>query len=265
MSFELLALKNAAFNDLVANAKVSGNASTTAVFSRLRFAPNIGGTLSIFASDLATEQAADLRAFDYEKGDSAAAGGFGKNTTAKSKHTNVTTKMQAPEGGEARVVGFELLALPPRKPGGINDAATAVQDTDNSSVPTNAGAIGGGAADDGQRFLLQEIADQYVPYVQKAGGKKEYLPPLEWTKADEGNWKARVLFGEGWKWEKGVSLVFGMELQTKKKMPAVAAAAQLVLALNDAFDVTLADGTNCIILQDVAVSTIGARIEPKGS
>ncbi len=256
---DLVALKNAALEELAGRRKVGGVLSTTPVYSRVRSMLNLRGSTSIFKSSIAPDQADDLQAFNYKKGAEAAAAGFGTTTKASLRHTNVTAAGECPNGGEAFVIGFEVEVLGLKKPNTITSADTALNDSDNTSVPVADHVTSGTAL----KFALEQFRDRYVPYVERSGGKREYLGPLDYTiEAAGGSYKAIYLFAEGWHWAPDTTLIFGFERKGDSKMPATAAMATLAAALNEAVDYTLSDAADFPILLDQVVKTIGARIEP---
>lgn len=258
---QILDIKKGAFEEVVRRvnkgAAPGGNVSTTPVYSRLRVLANLRTGTSLFKATLAPDAQEDLKAFQYELGQDAAAGGYGSVTKATRRHTNVTKAGEVPNGGAAFVAGFMVSLVAIVKPGTVDTSDNAVSDRDNSATLLGAEKFSTAA-----KVLLDMLSDAFVPYVQRNGGRKEYLGRLQFAPGVTDPLRAVVVFPEGWMWNKGETLVFGLERRVDRKLPAAAAAASFISLMAGGIDVTPADGADAYIAIDLEVATIGGRSEP---
>jgi hypothetical protein len=224
MSVDLLAERRRAADNYALNstpsranlgevAGVNGTKTSLPIYSKVRIAADgtPGSTTSMFkGTSVATPQqiGGELHFFDYAAGDVASVAGFGTTTQTNMIHTNVTTKREVPNGGDAFVAGFQISASILRKPAATTSVNTISDDTDGSQlICSDVGKMGLG-------YFLDAISHCFLPFVQQASGEKEYLGKMKFE-YDAANrlFVSSHVHPEGWVWGSGKKLILGLELK----------------------------------------------------
>lgn len=266
MALDLSSLQASALARAPKLLRAGGELSAKPVYSKVRFAVQLGTALAALEhTSVHSEAHGDLRAFDYRRGAVASAGGFGASTTASIRHTNVTTEGEIPNGGDALIVGFHLRAHAMRKPQTTNSVDGILNDSNNTSKPMRDALADSGAVSSLQAMILELISDCYVPYVQRAGKQREYLTPIKWSRDGRSGFEALFSDPIGWVVGSGEKFAFGFERKGAVTWSAKASDPLFWAVVETAVDGAIADNTVAAVLQDVTVSTVGARFDPKAS
>lgn len=245
-------------------AKVAGPfVSTVDSYAVVRFLANLRpeSTEAVFSSTHHTAQAADIKAFDAAIGDTGQSAGFGPNTTITAKHSSLRQKRKPNDSGRAHIKGivFEVLGI--KKPTTTTNANTIADDSNDAQtiVPDASGFV--------ESYVAKCIATDYVPYVQKTGGQREYLGPIRWEATESGRLYAVCAFPEGYAWGgegqgsemivgfERVSLTYNKEWAADTDRPWEDIADGLGIALTGSQPTAGTVLANC----DVAVRLVGAQ------
>jgi hypothetical protein len=189
----------------------AGVLSTVDPFATVRFLANLRpeSTEAIFSTSKHPSEAKDLKAFDAAIGDTGGSCGFGTTTTLTPKHTSLRQKRKPNDNGRSVVQGILLVARGVKKPKTTTNANTLTDDSDDAQY------LAADAVGFVRDHVAKAIAEDYMPYVQKSGGQKEYLGPIRWEATESGILFALYSYPEGWKWGgvqgQGTEMIVGFE------------------------------------------------------
>ena len=189
----------------------AGVISTVDPYATVRFLANLRpeSTEAIFSTSKHPSEAKDLKAFDAAIGDTGGSCGFGTTTTLTAKHTSLRQKRKPNDNGRSIVQGILLVARAVKTPKTTTNANTLTDDSDDAQY------IAPDAVGFARDHIAKAMAEDYMPYLQKSGGQKEYLGPIRWEATESGTLFALLSYPEGWKWGgvqgQGTELVMGFE------------------------------------------------------
>lgn len=152
---------------------------------------------SIFSTSKHPSEAKDLRAFDAAIGEVGSSAGFGTATTLTPKHTSLRQKRRPNDQGRSMVQGILLVARGVKTPKTTTNANTLTDDNDDMQY------LAPDASGFARDHIAKAFAEDYMPYVQKSGGMREYLGPIRWESTESGILFALFSYPEGWRWGGG--------------------------------------------------------------